>query len=306
MVLDRFAGPAREAPRVTSCTDLETARRAVAEAERGLLAAAAARSERGLRSSDQSFRDEMLIFSPRQPRAPPLLLVGGMGPHVGLHHFAQACERFAGLREVVLVQACTVPDRSAAVWAELRGGAGADSARRRVVESLESAFVLAWRAAGEPAAADAITLCNTAHHFLPDVRLPPQIRPASLIEAAARHCPGNSKAIVLSTFGTRATGLYSRALHARNVRCLTPSAAVEVRLMDLIYLGVKAGKLDKARALFLPLLESLARWAPNADGLICGCTEIALLLARTPAIETPWPLIDPVASALADLESGTG
>jgi aspartate/glutamate racemase len=284
--------------------DHETAQLAAIEAEKALAAAAAVQARHGRQCVDQSFQDEILVLAPRQVCAPPLLLIGGMGPQVGLRGFATACARFAQSRKIVLVQACSIPDRTSVVRAELAAGrTQAAAVRRELVEALTAAMQLAWQAADTPATAALIVLCNTAHHFLAEVRLPPWIRLISLIDAAARRCRGMSEVIVLSTFGTRAAGLYSRSLAAWNVRCLTPPAEAEAVLMDMVYHGVKAMDLDHALALLLPLLETLARWAPHADGLICGCTEVPLVLPLATDIRPPWPLIDPLACALTCLDA---
>jgi aspartate/glutamate racemase len=222
---------------------------------------AAARAQRGSACTDQAFHDEVWLLSPRQAYAPPLLLLGGMGPQVGLRAFAQACACFAQSRKIVL------------------------------------AVQQAWQVAGAPAEADLIVLCNTAHHFLANVRLPSQIRLINLVDAAARRCSGMSEVIVLSTFGTRTSGLYARSLAQWNVHCLTPPVEAEALLTDMVYRGIKAMNPNHALSVLPGLLDMLARWAPHADALICGCTEIPLVLAAARDIRTPWPLIDPLTCA---------
>jgi aspartate/glutamate racemase len=263
---------------------------------------AAARAQRGSACTDQAFHDEVWLLSPRQAYAPPLLLLGGMGPQVGLRAFAQACARSAQSRKIVLVQACSTPDRTEAVRAELAGEAVGAIARAGVIQALTTAVQRAWQVAGAPAEADLIVLCNTAHHFLANMRLPSPIRLIHLVDAAARRCSGMSEVIVLSTFGTRTSGLYARSLAQWNVRCLTPPVEAEALLTDMVYRGIKAVNPNYALNVLPDLLDKLARWAPHADALICGCTEIPLVLAAAPDIRTPWPLIDPLACAVACLE----
>ena len=271
-------------------------------AEKVLLTAAATQSLRGRHSEDQSFADEVFVLSPQRVSAPPLLLIGGMGPQVGLRGFAAACECFGSSRKIVLVQACSVPDRSVAVRVELAGEPHAAATRGQVVTALNAAVDLAWQVAGEPETATLVVLCNTAHHFIKDMRIPAQTRLINLVDTAARHCRDMSDVIVLSTFGTRAAGLYSHSLARWNVRCLTPSEDAEALLMDIVYRGVKAGNLDYAATRLPALLEALAQWAPQADGMICGCTERPLLLQHAPGITPRWPLIDPLNCVMSELQ----
>ncbi|MBE1162041.1 aspartate/glutamate racemase family protein [Dyella acidiphila] len=286
-------------------TDHAAVQGAVAEAEARMAAVAAAHARRGIPCTDQVFDDEIWLLAPPQASAPALLLIGGMGPQAGLRAFAQTCARFAQSRRIVLLQACSIPDRSQAVRAGLAGEIAGMRARQSVVQALTGA-VQHVRELAQTASADLIVLCNTAHHFLGHVPLPPRTRLIDLVDAAAQHCRGMASAIVLSTYGTRVSGLYLRSLAQQHVHCLTPPAEMEALLADLVYRGIKAMNPDYAVAMLPVLLQQLAQWAPHADGLICGCTEIPLLLGAAHDVHAPWPLIDPLSCALACLEEDAG
>lgn len=171
------------------------------------------RLERKLK--DQSYPNEVFALRPARALLPPLVLLGGMGPLAGASGFELACQRFFNTREIVLFQACSVPDRTSALTAfpEVRNCSSPDY--ESIISPLASAIrqaLLCITAGSGPI--DLIVLCNTSHYFLPaalkrlhesEPDLSGRIRFNSLMEAAIKkiHQSGHTRIIALYTLGTR-------------------------------------------------------------------------------------------------------
>src|ERR1700759_2857319 len=63
------------------------------------------RGRLGKETCDQSHPTEIFGLRPACPPAPPLVLLGGMGPLAGADGYERACRRFQDTRELVLFQA---------------------------------------------------------------------------------------------------------------------------------------------------------------------------------------------------------
>lgn len=127
----------------------------------------------------------------------------------------------------------------------------------------------------EAAGADFIVIaCNTAHYFLPEVVSQIKIPVLSIVETAANVIQkrGYNKVGLLATSGTIRTGLYQKALNAKRIDCLTPSAEKQHLIDDLIYDGVKASNMAYDTAPVRQLLDSMQK--DGAEGFILGCTEV--------------------------------
>lgn len=158
----------------------------------------------------------------------------------------------------------SIPDRTAAI---LSGGADPVPAMMESLKKLEAC------------GADCVILpCNTAHYFLPQLRAAATVPILSMLDAAAAACakrfPGRTAAI-LATKGTLATGLYQKALEARQVSYMVPNEDEQDALMWVIYQGVKANANPASyRADLETALVGLAR--RGAGCFILGCTELPL------------------------------
>lgn len=123
--------------------------------------------------------------------------------------------------------------------------------------------------------------CNTAHAWHERLqRLP--------APAAAPHCPravvaeslqqqGHRACMLLATQGTYRIGLYDEALAACGITVHLPQDAERELLMQGIYQGVKADRLDLARTCFSQVARAM-RLRHGDVPLIMGCTEIPLAL----------------------------
>lgn len=147
----------------------------------------------------------------------------------------------------------------------------------------------------------AVILCNTAHAFLPAPLPLPLIH---LVEVGAQEAVRTARALrgegvgrtgptpgaeqvaetdrehahrpvvaVMATTGTVTSGLYQDALRRFGAEPRVPDAALQGRVMGVIYGRVKAG-LPVAREEFEALVQECGQ---GAGAVLLGCTELSLL-----------------------------
>lgn len=232
---------------------------------------------------DQRLPIALFALRPRRTAVRPLVLLGGMGPVAGANGFARACAIFGESREIVLLQACSIPDRTLAVLADARSQTGISPEHTAVADALEAALREAMRHVTSPRAIDVIALCNAAHAFLPDVfaRLTGgDVRPISLAECVvdALGQRRSRPALILSTTGTRVSRVFTRPLDEQGVRYVEPSDRIQEELMRAIYAGVKALDWKTASAAGEMVLTGILATNPDVGCIVAGCTEIPQIL----------------------------
>lgn len=211
-------------------------------------------------------------------------ILGGMGPAATADFYTKLIRATPAGRDqehlpVVIWADPRVPDRSAAL---LDGGEDPTPVLRRGVAELV-------RSGCEVLAVP----CNTAHAFLAEAIGDAAIDLVSIVEAAAGDAQraGITKAGLLATAGTAASGLHAEALAVRGVGVELPTEA-EQQAVTAVIAAVKAGTVDtEVRSALLAVVDGLA--ARGADGVISACTEVILALDGTaPSL----PVIDPAVS----------
>ncbi|HYR27749.1 MAG TPA: aspartate/glutamate racemase family protein [Thermoanaerobaculia bacterium] len=298
-------------------TDSRAAIEAMDAYARRLSVTASRRRLRGEDVSDQSLPVELFALRPPGTAVPPLVLLGGMGPLAGANGFRRACAIFGESREIVLLQACSVPDRTRAVLADARFRSGVSPEHVAVVRALDAALREAIRHVSPPGRAiDVIVLCNAAHAFLPEVlgrMTSGDVRLISLaervVDALARR-PG--PALILSTTATRLSRIFTRRLDETGVRYVEPSDPIQEELMRAIYAGVKALDWKTAAAAGEAVFTGTFATSPDVRCVVAGCTEIPPLLellGRTGSRELRERLarieiLDPVELAFNALADG--
>lgn len=250
-------------------------------------------SEHGRSPKDQDFPLESIRVVPPHPTHPPLLIVGGMGPLAGAQALQQALARFGDRREVVLLQLCPVPDRTAALDEARRLGQPGDT-HRRVVNAMKQGFALAEGLVESSftGQAHAVVACNTAHNFCPEAFAQYQQARAApggpilhsmvrcVCDALARMPAGppNPSVLILGTDGTLKTRLYIDPLEAGQVACQVPDAEGQRLLMNAIYQGVKAfdgGEVVRQGEALFRQLAAVGQIAPGRPFVIlAACTEV--------------------------------
>ncbi|OSZ65608.1 aspartate/glutamate racemase family protein [Hydrogenophaga sp. IBVHS2] len=244
----------------------------------------------GRTARDQDFPVELLRCVPWGARRPALLIVGGMGPLAGAQAMHSALERFGHEREIVLLQLCSVPDRTLAL---------AENERLGVPSPLHHEVVQALRQGIAAAEAEletrhlgpvhVVVACNTAHNFVPGVielNRPdeaPGWRLQSMVESVARSLTdttgrGGLPVLVLGTDGTLRTRLYLDPLQTGGVTCVVPDPVAQTSLMAAIYQGVKAFDTDAVlhhgQALFRQLITTGAVGTAQPFVVLAACTEV--------------------------------
>jgi aspartate racemase len=120
--------------------------------------------------------------------------------------------------------------------------------------------------------------CNTAHFFIDRFRQELTVPLVHIVEAtvgAAKERSGGG-AWLLSTCGTRQSGLYTEYARRTGYRFLDPTDEEQERLQQsLTY--VKAGQLPKAGATLREVVETL--WKRDDTLVVTACTELPLAYA---------------------------
>ena len=169
-----------------------------------------------------------------------------------------------------------IPDRTAAI---LYGGADplpamTDSARKLVSVGAEVLMMP----------------CNTAHFFYDSVceaaGVPVLHMPRLTAERAKQM--GYSRAGILATKGTIASGIYRKALEELGVEAIDPGEAGQDTLMKLIYEKVKAGNMDFSDVAIPELLAEMKE--KGAEVLLLACTELPIAFEL---IDAGMPTLDP-------------
>lgn len=197
-------------------------------------------------------------------------VVGGVGPLATAYFLNKVVRLTVASRDqdhldMVVFDHAAIPDRTAFVLGtstENPGPVMADDARR--LEQFGASFL--------------VIPCNTAHFFTEEVVAAVRIPVLSIIEEtvdeAHHRVPGLRSLGLLATSGTAASGVYQRALAARDTDCLLPDDKDQDVVMGIIYEQVKAGKPAEVAALRGVVARLLAR---GAELVVLGCTELSVV-----------------------------
>ncbi|WP_439328334.1 aspartate/glutamate racemase family protein [Lonepinella sp. BR2357] len=131
--------------------------------------------------------------------------------------------------------------------------------------------------------------CNTAHYFSQEVVNAVDLPIIHIAEVTVKHIlqqhQSARKVAVLATTGTKKARIYDQPLEQVGLISVPLSEDIQMTLMDCIYKGVKAGKIEDYVNIFETLVNQI-----EADIFIAGCTEIPLFL---PLIQSDKTFIDP-------------
>lgn len=207
-------------------------------------------------------------------------ILGGMGPMATADLFTKIVRLTDAKGDndhirIIIDNHTQIPDRTAAI---LHGGPDP------VPAMLESAALL------ERAGCDAILMpCNTAHYFVGRLQEGVSIPFINMLEETARAIAAQGIRCVglLATDGTCRTGIYERALSAREIRILLPEPEDQRMVMQTIY-RVKAQDQELPVQKLAGLVEKLQK--RGAEGVVLGCTELPIAFAHIPTV---LPQYDP-------------
>lgn len=205
--------------------------------------------------------------------SPHLLgILGGLGPMASAYFYEMITEHTDAHCDqdhidIILSSRASTPDRTDYIL-----GRSGESPVPAMVEDARSLEAFGARAIVIP--------CNTAHHFIDQVRASVSVPVPSIIRETAhflRRC-GYRKAGILATEGTVHSGSYQSALAAEGVAWQIPDDEGQKTLMRIIYDYVKCGiRADPA------LLYEVSRPLRD-DGCECmilACTELSVAARET-------------------------
>ena len=211
-------------------------------------------------------------------------ILGGMGPEATADLFyrivkATPVERDQDHPRTIVYSNSKVPDRTPAIT-----GGG---------ESPLPEMLMASRGL-EGAGADFLIIpCNTAHYFIEELRSELGIPVLHMIEMTASHgareYPDAKTVGLIATDGTLRSGIYERFFGEAGMGVLIPTPELQSRAMDAIYKHIKKGDLETGRKISMDVARDLV--GRGADLVICGCTEISLVLKDG---DIAVPVVDPL------------
>lgn len=211
-------------------------------------------------------------------------ILGGMGPEATADLYLRIIKATPAKRDqdhprVIIYSNSKVPDRTAAI---LGKGPSPMPELIRAGKRLEEA------------GADFIVIpCNTAHYFVEQLQKELRVPILHMIrlsaEEAHRTHPKVKKAGLLATDGTVKSGLYRTAYGEVGIEILEPTPESQADVMKAIYQCVKAGNLIDGGVLLRGVANNLV--AAGAELIICGCTEVSLVLKQG---DLAVPVLDPL------------
>jgi aspartate racemase len=211
-------------------------------------------------------------------------ILGGMGPEASADLFyriirATPVHRDQDHIHVIIDSNSKIPDRTLAVL-----GKGEDP----------MPLMLATGKNLEQAGADFLIMpCNTAHFFHAELQKQLGIPLLHMIKLSAEHVanqyPDVKKTGLLATDGTLESKLYHDSYGEYGLETLTPIESSQRDVMDAIYKYIKRGDLATGGKLLHRVAQGFIN--DGAEAVICGCTEVSLVLHDG---DLSVPVVDPI------------
>jgi len=198
-------------------------------------------------------------------------VLGGMGPEATIDLFSKIVHSTDATRDqdhlrLIIDNNTWVPSRQEAILA---------NGPSPLPMLIESARKLAT------AGAEFIVMpCNTAHHWIEEIRSVVPIPIVDMIQETAKEnvrlYPQLKTVGILAATGTVRAGLYQAQFKKLRINTVLPTDDDQKMLMDAIYsvkaLGPSASSDSRAKNVGRKLIES------GAEAVVAGCTEIPLTL----------------------------
>jgi D-aspartate ligase len=120
--------------------------------------------------------------------------------------------------------------------------------------------------------------CNTVHAFYKQIKGKVNIPIINIIEEtilyALKENPELKKVGLLATKATVEHHLYEKVMNKYGIKCILPTEEEQVKVDELIYDGIKAGKEIDIES-FHQIIDSLV--AQGVEKIILGCTELSII-----------------------------
>jgi len=228
------------------------------------------------------------------PAAPPIGVLGGMGPLASAEFLKTIYEASLDRPEqqtpsVVLHSDPSMPDRTTAF---LNGGTPLVLAR----------FIRSLEALDAEGVSRIVVCCVTIHHLLP--QLPPELRGriVSLIDVIADAVTATpERHLLLCTTGTRQLRLFERheAWDRMRQHLLLPDDEDQARVHETIYRVKQFGDVP---LLVRTVEELLAKY--DARSFVAACTEVHFAAKQINRAGASFRCIDPLQIIAADMARG--
>lgn len=197
-------------------------------------------------------------------------ILGGMGPEATVELMRRIVARTSASVDndhihCVVDQNSKVPNRVESIKGNIpsAGPVLADMARRL-----------------EAYGADMLCMpCNTAHHYLDEIRAASTLPFIDMLNCTAMRVrqlhPKATKAAVLCTMGTRMTGLYEQRLAAHGLEVVYPDAMMQEKITAIIA-GVKGGQdCGPLQQQFQEVIDAML--GQGVPVCIAACTELSVI-----------------------------
>jgi aspartate racemase len=141
---------------------------------------------------------------------------------------------------------------------------------------------------------DAVAMpCNTAHHWLDDLRRATTTPILSIVDAVAmdlrRRGINGGDIGILGTLGTVRSAIYARGWAGTGYRTINFDEGEIAVFVEPVIRAVKAGRIEEARPMMRCAVASLE--ARGVSAVVLGCTELPLAISGQES-SAGTPLID--------------
>ena len=195
-------------------------------------------------------------------------IIGGMGPLSTVEFLRKIIEKNPAEKDqdhirIIVDFNSKVPDRTAHIL-----GKG-ESPLPYLLDSVDRLT---------KAGADVIFIsCNTAHHYIEDMRKKSYVPIIDLVEEGLKVLKkrGVDKILLLATEGTIKSGIYKIRAERIGIEVIEPDEDTLDMTMKVIY-SVKGGRIDEAKRCWRKLSESL----DEKHEILLGCTELPVVADR--------------------------
>lgn len=263
-------------------SDTQKFKEVLSNEEESLIASAKKNKELGITTKDQDLPSKaFFLYKNENTLKPTIIVVGGMGSLAGVQSGKMTAEKFGNDRNIILYQLTATPDRTEAIKQDDEMGA-ISPMHQQVVGTLDAGIKMVNDLAKtylNTESADVVVICNTAHRFLPEVKMPKNLHLVSLIDSTVKRLKddqektGKIKLSALYTDGTRMSKVYSDKFKNVGIDFVEPDAEKQQHLMSAIYQGVKAFDKETAICEGEKALQFLKQ-DKEITHLLAGCTEI--------------------------------
>lgn len=195
-------------------------------------------------------------------------VIGGLGP-MATAYFLQLLTQMSDAAtdqehmEIYMISRPSIPDRTKYILGE-----SPDSPLPKMADAGKKLKQMG---------ADLLTIpCITAHYFSGELEAETGLPVVNAVKETVDylHSRNIEKVGLMATEGTVRSLLFQKALEQQKISMIVPGKEEQKKLMDIIYLEIKAGKEADMKA-FAEVSEDLKK--KGAEVILLACTELSLI-----------------------------